>query len=421
MARVFKRLTPVEQVVSEILPRLRIGLSEEEVPLEEALGRYAARDVVARMDIPSEDRAVVDGYAVRSHDTQLASQTSPAVLRLAGRVLIGGYPSSPLGPGDAVEVSTGSPIPEGADAVVMLEHTRVEAGMVYVYRSVAPGYGVSRRGEDVKAGDLLVRRGARIRPWHIGLAAAQGYTALPVYREPCAAVLNVGEEVVEPGEPLGPGKIYDTTGYLVRSYLREMGLRVLSRGRVGDDEDAIERFYREALEECPFAFTIGGTSVGKKDYSARVLERLESVEYYVHGIALKPGRPAAVAVVGGKLAMALSGFPVAALAELQAVFEPAFHRALGLEEPVRPVVRARALRRIPATPGVRHIYRVRVYVDGEGSYYVEPLRLTGSGVLSALARGNGILVVPEDTTGVEEGGVVEVELIGPPAPLESRW
>lgn len=421
MPRGLRTLTPVNEIVSNVVGRLRISLGEEEVALEKALGRYASRDVAARIDVPSEDRAVVDGYAVRSSDVQLASQSSPAVLRLAGRVLIGEYPSKPLKPGEAIEVSTGSPLPEGADAVVMLEHTRVEGGLVYVYREVAPGYGVSRRGEDVRAGDLLIRRGSRIRPWHVGLAAAQGYTVLPVYEEPCAAVLNVGDEVVPPGEPLAPGKVYDTTGYLVRTYLSELGLRVAYKGRVGDDEEAIRRFYEEVLEECPFAFTIGGTSVGRKDYCARVLADLGGVEYYVHGVAIKPGRPAAVAVVDGRLAMALSGFPVAALAELQAVFEPVFYKALGLEEPVRPRVRARALRRIPATPGVRHIYRVRVYVDEGGEYYVEPLRLTGSGVLSALARGNGVLVVPEDTTGVEGGELVEVELIGPPAPLESRW
>ncbi len=398
-----EKLYSVKEVVEGILSNTRLDIGEEEVNIGvEALGRIASRDVKARIDIPSFDRSLLDGYAARADDIVYASPDSPVSLKLVPKS------KGRITSRECIELNTGELIPEGADVIVPYEYTSRQRETVYVYRSFPSGYGVGLRGEDVRRGDVIIRRGERIKPWHMALASSQGIPRIHVYKKLRVAVFSTGEEILEPGEPYVEGKIYDSTRRLVLAQLAEMGLEVSDEGLLGDDEDEIYAKYKSLLRDYDLVFSIGGTSLGRRDYTVKALKRLNPSPFY-HGFAIKPGRPGAIGVVDGKIVVALSGFPVAALSELELVFKPVVERLYGTRLSY-PLVKARLTKRVPSQPGILELYRVRVWIE-DGEYLAEPLRLTGSGVLSTLIRGNGLLKVPEDSTGFEVGDYVWVEII----------
>lgn len=398
-----EKLYSVKEVVDRILDDVRIEIGEEEINIGiEALGRIASRDIRARLDIPSFDRSLLDGYAAKADDIIYASPDSPISLTLVPKF------RAEIASRECMELSVGEPIPRGADVIIPYEYTSKKGETVYVYRSLPPGYGVGLRGEDIRKGDLIIYKGERIRPWHMALLSGQGVPRIHVYRRLEAAVFSTGEEILEPGEPYVEGKIYDSTRRLVLAQLAEMGLKVVDRGLLGDDENEIYVEYKNLIRDYDVVFSIGGTSLGRRDHTVKALKRLNPHPFF-HGFAIKPGRSGAIGLVNGRIIMALSGFPVAALSELELVFKPIIERLYGTRLNY-PAVRARLTKRVPSQPGILELYRVRVWVEN-GEFIVEPLRLTGSGVLSTLIRGNGLLKVPEDSTGFEAGSYVWVEII----------
>lgn len=403
-------LTPVSEVVDGLLRAVRLKKRVVRVGLSDAVGMVAAADVRARFDVPPYDRSLLDGYAARHEDVAPASPSAPVVLKVRASVRVHEAYRGEVGRGEAVEVATGSPLPRGSDVVIPYEHAVRSGDEVIVYRSYPRYYGVSKAGEDVRRGEVVLRRGELVRPWHLGLLAAQGLAEVEVFERLRVAVFDTGDELVEPGGELEEGKVYDSTRYLVKGYLRSLGLDVIDLGIVSDDPASVKRAFAEALQLGDIVVSIGGTSVGRRDHTVKVLRALEAVEYFVHGVALTPGRPAAVATVGGKPVFALSGMPVAALTELQVIFREFYRRFMGLKGLVTPVAKARLLRRVASDPGMVTVYRVRVCTRG-GELYAEPLRLTGSGVLSTLIRGNALLIVGEEETGFDEGDEVTVELL----------
>ena len=418
MPRRFERLHPVEEAVERLSSAvLRVAPPRvEEVGLLEALGRPAACEVRAPRDLPPLDKSVLDGYAVRSVDVAGASQANPAVLRLAGTVALTDEPPV-LRPGEAYRVYTGSPLPKGADVVVPVEAARVEGGALYVYKPYAPGYGVMRRGEDFSKGDIVVRRGERVSWWHVGVLAALGVPRLRVYRLPRIALFTVGDEVVEPGEELRGGMVYDATKPLLRSYLESRGFQVIDVGHVGDDPGEIREAYEKGMERAEIVAAIGGSSVGDRDYTVEVLRGLveEAGGWMLHGLLLRPGRPLAVAATETHILLSMSGFPVAAWSQAYTVLEHGVYRAYGIPWPPDPLVYAVAARRIVSAAGVLDVIRVRLCLDG-ATLRVEPLRVTGSGILSTLTRGNGVVLAEPGVTGYDEGSLVPVRLLNPAIP-----
>ncbi|WP_148682337.1 gephyrin-like molybdotransferase Glp [Pyrobaculum neutrophilum] len=409
--RGFKTLTPIAEAQRIFLAALTHTPGEEAVPTPQAVGRYASRDVVSPVDVPPFDRAAFDGYAVRSADTVGASRTNPALLRIVGKALPGAPYGGEVGPGEAVEVATGAPLPRGADAVVPYEEAAARGGQLEVYKAVPQFYYVSRRGEDVAAGEVVVRRGRRIKPWDVGVLASVGVKAVYVYRL-TAALISTGNELVELEEaPPPPGKVVNSTRHVVAAMLRELGVEVHYLGVVPDDEEAIYRAVAEALRRFDLVITTGGVSVGEPDYVVKAVSRLKP-EAFVHGIAARPGRPNSAAVVGGKAVVMLSGFPVASVVGFEVFVKPAVLKMVGGREEPLPVAKAVLTRRVTTPINVRSYVRVRVYKRG-GRLYAEPLAVTGSGVLSTLTRGNGLLIVPESREGYDEGEEVEVALLGP--------
>ncbi|MFP3044855.1 MAG: molybdopterin molybdotransferase MoeA [Thermocladium sp.] len=408
----FKELINVDDAVRGALSKIR-GLPRiVTVETWRSLHRFLARDVVSSIDVPPFDRSAVDGYAVRSRDTFGASYTNPILLRVVGSVMAGDNPSIEVKPGEAVEVSTGAPLPSGADAVVMYEDSRLRGEFVEVFRPVAPMGNVSRRGEDVAAGEVVLRRGTWIRPWHVAILASMGIQAIEVF-DLNIALYSTGNELIdiESMSGAGRGSIINSTRFIVAGSLGEEGIEVTYRGILPDNEDEIRRRILSDIDRFDSIILTGGSSVGAPDATIRAIQSL-SPEYFVHGTSIRPGRPNSVAVIRGKPVFSLSGFPVAALTGVEALVKPIFLELMGAKREPRPLVKGRLVRRVATPINTRSFIRVRVFRYGS-DIYVEPLALTGSGVLSTLTKGNGILIVPENREGFDEGDEVYVELIGP--------
>ncbi len=390
-----KKLTPVNEVLEEFKGLIKRP-STLNVPLPQAINRYVAKDYVALEDNPPVPKSVLDGYAVNSEDLIGASEIAPVELEI----------SKEWAPGKAVYVHTGDPIPQGADTVVPIESVKVHGDKVLVFKQFPPGNAIAKVGEDLKRGEAIVESGTYLRPWHVAALASQGYWEVEVFA-PKIALAATGEEVVEPWES---GGVRNSTAWLTYTFLKEkLGVEPKYFGILDDDPQSIKNYFLEHLDDYDIIITTGGTSVGKRDYSAKVVKEIS--EKWIHGVALTPGRPLCLGVKGGKLLVALSGYPVAALSELEVVIWPLLKLSWGLREPPRPRVKAKLTRRLPVTPNMVHVYRVRVF-PCEGGLCVEPLRLTGSGVLSSLLRGNGLLIAgAKGETGYDVGDEVEVELL----------
>ena len=407
------KLTPVSEVLEKLRKTCKIKSRIVEKEITETISYISAETVKAPYNFPPYNRSAVDGYAVRAEDTYGASTLNPIVLKVKGFMHTSDKPEKYfVGKGESVEVTTGTPLPRGANAVVMVEYTkRISEDTVEIYAPVAPLQNVSIIGEDVKKGEIVVRKGEVIRPWHVGLLATLNISKIRVYDSLKAAVFGVGDELVPLGSKVGPGKIVSSTLYLVESFLKEMNVNVIIKGILPDNIDVIAENVRKALKEADMVFTTGGTSIGVKDYTVKAVRKLNP-ELLIHGLAIKPGRPAGIAVVSGKPVFTLSGYPVAALTVLLAVYER-FHYALhGSKPPPKPKVKAILTRRIYVEPGIRGYVRVRVF-RRNNEFYAEPLAVTGSGILSTMIKGNGILIVPENVEGYDEGDIIEVELVSP--------
>lgn len=412
----FRELSPLRLAVSEAAKRISHTPAVSLVGLSEALGRYLAQDLYSRFDVPPFDRSAVDGYAVRSVDTFGASPPSPSILRAKGLVRAGAQPpQEALGEGEAYEIQTGAPMPPGADAVVMYEETRREGDLVEVYRPVPPMANVSRRGEDLRAGEKILSRGTRLTPWDLGVLASAGLSRIPVY-VPRVSVICTGAEIVDleglGDQPPPPGAVINSTRHAVEGLLRGTGFEPIYEGILPDDASKIFEKLSASLGRSDAVIIIGGSSVGSSDSSAEAVAML-SPELLIRGIAIRPGRPTGVAVKGGKPVFMLSGFPVAAVTGFEAVAKPLLLHMVGGSEDPKPVVRGILTRRVSTPVNTRSFVRVRIYRGGDDKTYIEPLALTGSGILSTLVRGNGILVVPENREGFDEGDEVEAFLLRP--------
>ena len=405
---VLKELAAPEEALSRLLAKCRIGpRAAEYVGVRSAVGRVLAEDVVSRRDVPPFDRAAMDGYAVRSADVSSASQSSPAVLRVVGEASADRPFTGRLGRGEAVRIDTGARMPEGADAVVMLEYTRREGDTLYVYSPASPLQNVAVRGEDMKRGSLVARRGTLLTPYDVAALAAAGWSEVRVYAMPRIAIASIGSELREPWEA-SPEDVVETNRMVVAGVLSGYPVVVADKGILPDDIAVLEDFYSRASEEADMIITMGGTSLGKGDYAVRALER--AGEVVVHGVSLYPSRPVALGVVGGKPVLALPGYPVAVAIGMSVFGEELVRLLCGIEgRPVKPRLRGKLLRRLPSKLGLRHYARGRVVIR-EGEVAIEPVVTSGAGLISSLSSSDGFVVVSEGVEGYEAGEEVEIEL-----------
>jgi putative molybdopterin biosynthesis protein len=393
----------------------RTPLGGESVPLSAALSRVLAADVVAPVDAPPFDRSNVDGFAVRAADTVGAADATPRRLVLNAEVVTCGVaPALEVGAGTASAIATGGVIPRGADAVVMIEHTDlVEDGgapSIDVRRAAASGQFISYAGSDIARGETLLHKRAPIGSREIGMLAACGLASVEVVRRPRVGVLSTGDELVEPGRPLRPASVYDSNGAILAAAITEAGGEAVPLGVCPDDEATLDRAMRSALDGCDIVVLSGGTSKGAGDLSHRVVSGLGQPGILVHGVALKPGKPLCLAVIGDKPLIVLPGFPTSAIFTFHAFVAPIIRARGGLAAEAARTVTARVPVRIASELGREEFVLVSL-VEGQREPIAFPTA-KGSGAVTAFSQADGFLAIDALAAALDADTNVEVTLIG---------
>jgi molybdenum cofactor synthesis domain-containing protein len=402
----------------DALARFEAALFSRAVPSEgralaETLGCALAEDVAAPIDVPPFDRSNVDGFAVRSADLALAGEGAPVRLILNDEVIACGVaPARPVLSGTATQIATGGPVPRGADAIVMVEHTQPAGNRaIEIRRTASPGQFVSYAGSDIARGEALLRAGAMIGSREIGMLAACGIADVAVARRPRVAILSTGDELVQPGTPLRPAAIYDTNGAIVTSAVSENGGEARFLGAIPDDEAALEAAMRRALAESDMLVLSGGTSKGAGDVSHRIIARLGKPGIIAHGIALKPGKPLCLAVCDGKPVVILPGFPTSAMFTFHDMIVPVLRRMAGLPPRNDATVSARVPVRIASELGRTEFVMVSL-VEGADGLIAYPTG-KGSGAITSFAQADGFLKIDALADQMPANAEVEVTLFTP--------
>lgn len=387
-------------------------LGAEDVALDEAFGRVAAVHVRSPGDVPPFDRSVVDGFAVRAEDAAGASDAAPAALALnPEHVHCGHLPRMDVASGSATAIATGGPVPRGADAVVMIEHTAPAGGnTVAIMKPPLPGQGIAFAGSDIAAGETVLRAGATIGAREIGLLAACGIGEVTVHRRPRIGIISTGDELVAPGSPRPPAGIFDTNAPIVAAAVRENGGEPVRYGVIRDDPDALRAAMRRAHAECDMVVLSGGTSKGEGDFTYRLVGDLGAPGLVVHGVALKPGKPLGLAVCDGKPVVLLPGFPTSAMYTFHDIVAPVLRRMAGLPARAETTVTATLPQRVPSDLG-RTEYVSIALTEGADGLVAHPVS-KGSGAISSFVQADGFVTVPALADGLPEGKRAEVRLFG---------
>ncbi|HEX3505847.1 MAG TPA: molybdopterin biosynthesis protein [Xanthobacteraceae bacterium] len=390
-------------------------LAAESVSLAAALSRVLAADVIAPVDAPPFDRSNVDGFAVRAADTTGASDGAPKRFVLNAEVIACGLePEIEVTPGTATAIATGGVIPRGADAVVMIEQTELiednAVPAIDVRRAVAAGQFVSYAGSDIARGETLLRKGTRISSREIGMLAACGLAAVDVVRRPRIAVLSTGDELVAPGDPLRPGGVYDSNGAIIAAAVSEAGGEPVSLGAFPDDEKALGKAMRAALEACDMVVLSGGTSKGAGDLSHRIVPQLGEPGILVHGVALKPGKPLCLAVIGKTPLIVLPGFPTSAIFTFHAFVAPVIRARAGLSSEAARSVTARVPVRIASELGREEFVLVSLVAGNDGLIAFPTGK--GSGAVTAFSQADGFLAIDALASALDANTQADVTLIG---------
>jgi putative molybdopterin biosynthesis protein len=372
-----------------------------------------ATDIISPRDVPSFDRSTVDGYAVKATDTFGADEDQPIILKPRGHIAIGELPRVVVKNGTVAETVTGAPLPKGADAVVMLEYTIQRGNEISIHRPVSKGENVMKAGSDVQVGEKVLRKGQVLGPRETGVLAALGLPQVAVYERPKVAILSTGEEIVEQGKSLPPGKIYDINVHTFSAAVLECGGEPISLGVIPDDVDSLEVALAKALGSADVVVTSGGVSVGPKDIVPKVLDTLGEPGVIVNGIAVKPGKPTTVAIVNQKLIFSLPGHPTSSLLMFYLIVRPVLCRMSGRSEVVPLTLKAAAATRMFPARGRRTFVMVTLAFDKSGKLLASPVPLGLSGAITTLAKADGFVEIEEKRQFVDVGEEVTVHLFRP--------
>ncbi len=393
----------------------------DRVPLGEARGRVLLSRIDAELDVPGFDRSSMDGYALRARDTFGADEAEPARLEVVGAVHAGAEPAVSVEAGEAVEISTGAVMPEGADAMVPVERTdrdgdvegegesESENGDLLVRTSVAPGDNVMFAGADIAAGERALGPGTTITPREIGLLSALGVEEVPVRAKPTVGIISTGDELVRPGETLNSarGEIYDVNSTTIAAGVEEAGGEAVLYPHAGDDQAEMERVLQEAADECDLVLSSGSTSASAVDVIYRVIE--SQGELLLHGVSVKPGKPMLIGRLEGSAYVGLPGYPVSAMMTFRTFVAPAIRKAAGVPEPETATIEGAMAIEERSPAGRLRLMPAGVVTDGEGETLVYPVD-KGSGATTSLAEADGVVEIQPETEYLATGEGVTVNL-----------
>lgn len=400
----FGKLTSLKEA-RVILAEIVTKIPDEQIPLEQALYRVLAEDIFSELDVPNFRKSAMDGFAVMASDTFGASNTSSKTLRIVDSVVAGKVSRKILDTGECIEITTGAPLPEGADAVVMVEYTEKEDADLFVNKSVAPWDNVIQIGSDVKKGSLVLTKGTCLGPRFTGVLAALGRKNVLVKKVPRVGMLSTGDEIVSLDEDLVEGKVFDINSRTLIDSIKEMHCLPVDMGVVGDDKELLKKKILEGVEKSDIMIISGGSSLGTEDLTQSVVEDLGRV--LVHGIAVKPGKPVIIGQIKGKVFVGLPGYPTSALSDFHILVKPAVQLMLEMEE-VRNFVEAKLARKIVSTTGRYEFLAVKLETGEEGLSAIPVMK--GSSSITTLSSADGFVEIDENIEVLNKGSQVRVGL-----------
>ena len=408
----FRKLMTFDEAKKAISVHLKPeALGEEEIPLLKAHNRVLKENITSTLDIPPFNRSTVDGYAVKAEDTFEAEENQPVKLNVYGVVNVGEPPKISIAKGQAAEIVTGAPVPEGANAVVMVEDTERESDELRVYSAVTKDENIMKKGADIKKGETVLKAGRVLGSPEIGVLAALGITKAKVFKVPIVAVLSTGAEVTEPGKKLPPGKIYDINAYSLSTAVVESGGKPVYLGVVPDDKTELRKALEHALDSADMVITSGGVSVGPRDITPQIVDSLGKPGLIVCGIAVKPGKPTTIALIGRKPVFSLPGHPTSALLMFHLLVRPVIQLLS-----IRPAMEAKTVKavasaRMFSAKGRRTFVMVKLKRDRSNRFMAEPVETGASGAITTLAKADGFVEIPENQQFIDADEEIAVVLL----------
>jgi molybdopterin molybdotransferase len=385
-----------------------IAIGYEEIEIAKALGRVAYEDVFSQLDIPDFNRSTVDGYAVVSKDTYGASESIPVFLNIIGKVEMGEATSLKESSGQCIYVPTGGMIPEGADGMLMIEYAElIDRGMLAAYSPVAPGENIILIGDDVRSGEKVLSKGRMIRSQDVGVLCAAGISRIKVSKRPRVAVVSTGDEIVDPFGQVRPGQVRDINTYTLSAMVQELGGEVSKSIVVKDDYDLIRNTVDEASKYNDIVVISGGSSVGVKDNTEKVIDSFGEPGVFVHGVAVKPGKPTILGRVRNAAVFGLPGHPVSAVIIFKIFVEELIDRLLGKSKE-NIYINAVCSVNLHSSPG-KETHQMIELIENEEGFTAKPIHAKSSAI-SQLSKAHGLIRIPVDKEGIIKGEVVKVEL-----------
>ncbi|WMW21568.1 molybdopterin biosynthesis protein [Methanolobus mangrovi] len=397
----FRDLTSVEDA-RKLVEQIRVQPETIILPIDKAVGHIIADDIPSGVDVPAFNRSVKDGYAIRAKDTYQATEPKPEELRCIGSIPAGCTDKFFVDDGETIEISTGAPIPDGADAVVMVENTKQTGDSVFIYQPVHIGENIMRAGNDIMKGERILRKNTRIGSREIGVLASIGMNDVPVKRL-LVGIISTGNELIKPGDELEAGRIYDANSYAIAAAIEECGGTARIYGIVPDDAALMEEALERAINECNIVLTSGSTSAGVGDIMYMIIE--EKGETLTHGIAIKPGKPVVIGMIGNVPTIGLPGNPTSALSIFNEFVAPIIYNSLGVKPTFKTKITA-----VMGT-GIRSGGREELFPVGVVRGKAYPADKT-SGAITTLSDADGIIEIRAHTEYIEAGSEVEVTMFG---------
>lgn len=387
------------------------SISYEIVPLEESYRRVNYEDIFSPEDLPGFLRSTVDGFAIRASDTFGARDGAPAYISVKGDIPMGVMPNFSIAQGESASIATGGMLPEGADAVVMIEHVNiVSQELIEILKPLSPWENVIFKDEDVKKGEIVVRAGKKLKSQDIGALAGLGIVEVKVSRKPIVSIILTGDEIIPHTKKVLPGQVRDVNSFTLSGLIMNSGGVPIKMGIIKDDYEQIKSTVSKAYDMSDLVLITGGTSAGTKDMTAKVIEELGKPGVLFHGVSIKPGKPIIGGVCEGKPIFGLPGHPVAVYICFELFVKPAIEKMLGLQERgIKKIIKAKMARSLHSQAGREDFIRVSLE-ERDGELWANPL-LSKSGLIMSLVRADGVIHIPAELLGLQEGEEVLVDII----------